>query len=106
GLSLRVALRDAALGSVLAVLVLLAVPTQALGAGIPRRFLGRARVRGGGQDEGCQQGVHQIRIGRITAGDRAPAPGSPAGLSTPGESSSQSSTFICSASTTWSTSIR
>ena len=48
----------------------------------------------------------QMRIGMITAVYLAPAPGSPAGLSTPGDSSSQSSTFICSASTTWRTSIR
>jgi hypothetical protein len=48
----------------------------------------------------------QMRIGMITAVYLAPAPGSPAGLSTPGDSSSQSSTFICSVSTTWSTSIK
>ena len=58
------------------------------------------------EDERSEQCEHQIRIGMITAVYRDPGPGSPAGLSTPGDSSSQSSTFICSASSTWRTSIR
>src|ERR1700682_4030918 len=105
-LPVRVALLDAALGAVLAIRVLLAALAQSCRARIPRRPLSGSRVARGCEEERCQEEVHQIRIGMITAVYRAPAPGAPVGLSTPGESSSQSSTFICAVSTTWSTSIR
>src|SRR5438132_8050309 len=104
-LPLRVAPAHAALRPVLALGVPAAALAHADRAWVPGDLL-REPPCGGGEQERCKQYVHQIRIGMITAVYRAPRPGSPAGFSTPGDSSSQSSTFIWAVSTTWSTSIR